>query len=295
MPIYFGSDEPVDIRIGADAVKAVYVGSEKVWPTTPPPSKSQALYVLDWAGLYGIGVNDVLTMPTDGSAGPAGLGMSLGYPPNIGVDSSGAVYVPDFGAALGGTNALYKFANGTQSSIPIGGISIPGAPVAAGDDGTIYLADLSVQKIYAYESGAWTDLVITGIASPVGLAVGPDGSLYVADAGNGSVIRYSGGVQSTLPLTGLTDPQDVDVDAAGVVYVADGSGKKVVRYDGTETVLGIAFSSVSAASVAADNDGNVFATDGGALIRWDGTTQTTLIPSQSSGHVCQKVAIGPEQ
>ena len=80
-------------------------------------------------------------------------------------------------------------------------------------------------------SAEQTDLPLTGLKDPNGVAVDADGDVYITDAGNRRVLKLAPGSTShtVLPFTGLNSPGGVAVDASGNVYVADAMRARVVN------------------------------------------------------------------
>jgi len=71
-----------------------------------------------------------------------------------------------------------------------------------------------------------TELPLTGLEYPEGLAVDSAGNVYVVDGRNRQVVKVAAGSneQTAVASTVLNRPTDVAVDGAGNVYVVDNSG-----------------------------------------------------------------------
>jgi len=185
-------------------------------------------------------------------------------PADVAVDSSGNVYVADFGNHLirritpSGVVSTYA---GTGSPGDTNGDAIGEAQfdnpqgVAVDKDGNVYVADrdnIRIRKISpqgmvsSFIGTAWGfrngDASEAEIRQPAGVTVDSSGNVYVADqhnhrirkispeqtvstyAGTGEV-GYSDGVARA---AGFFSPSDVAVDSSGNVYVAD-SGNHLIR------------------------------------------------------------------
>jgi sugar lactone lactonase YvrE len=142
--------------------------------------------------------------------------------------------------------------------------------LAAGPNGSLYVADPSVNTIYQRSpTGAFRVVAGTGVAgysgdggranqaeldNPEGMIVEPDGALLVADAGNNRIRKITpAGIISTVAGNGsagvvtaagsaasrpINQPQDVDVDPAGGYDIATSSQLLHVDSHGIITALG---------------------------------------------------------
>ncbi|HWQ46527.1 MAG TPA: flippase activity-associated protein Agl23 [Longilinea sp.] len=131
--------------------------------------------------------------------------------------------------------------------------------IAAGADGSIYIADTFNSRIVHYSAdgellqswGSFADAA-AGAApggtfnEPWGIAVGPDGSVYVTDTWNYRIQRFTAdgefitmwgtsGIGDTP--TGFYGPRGIYVDAAGQVFVTDTGNKRVVVFDSNGTYI----------------------------------------------------------
>jgi serine/threonine-protein kinase len=78
---------------------------------------------------------------------------------------------------------------------------------------------------------AATQLPITGLNDPHGLAVDAEHNIYITDRGNAGAVQLRSGTTAAIPLPfiGLNDPQGVAVDGAGNIYIADTGTTPVVK------------------------------------------------------------------
>ena len=204
--------------------------------------------------------NGILGFSGDGSTATSA---QLNIPHGLAVDSSGNVYVADWG-----NNRVRKITSTGTISTAAGN----GVLSYSGDGGTATQAQFS---------------------NPSAVAVDPAGNIYVADTANNAVRQItSKGVVSTFAGTGiagfagdgsaankaqLNAPQGVALDAAGNLYIAD-SGNLRVRVVGTNGNIstfagngspgssgdGAAAGSATfylPAAVAADKSGNIYIAD----------------------------------
>jgi hypothetical protein len=84
-------------------------------------------------------------------------------------------------------------------------------------------------------SGAFFDVVTSGLSSPEGISFGSDGSLYIANQGTNEVLRYNGtglSVFVTAGSGGLNQPRQGVFGPDGNLYVASQGTAQVLRYDG---------------------------------------------------------------
>ena len=217
------------------------------------------------------------------SAGSAN-GQFMG-PFGVAVDSSGNVYVADYG-----NNRVEKFTGtGTylsQLGCPTGACSSGSgngqfnepSGVAVDSSGNVYVTDFQNNRVEKFTS---TGLFVTKWGSlgsgdgqfdaPYGVAVDGSGNVYVADFGNDRVEKFtSTGLFVTKwgsgPGSGngqFDVPYGVAVDGSGNVYVADSGNHRVEKFTSTGTFvtkwgsLGSGFLE----GVAVDSGGNVYVTD----------------------------------
>lgn len=206
-----------------------------------------------------------------GDRGPARRARLL-YPVAVAADRAGNVYVADMGNSrirkidrrgiirtFAGTGVRGPDGNGVpatraQLSFPYG--------VAAGPDGTIYIADTGNNRIKKVTpdgvihvvagngkpgfSGDEGDALFAGLFGPRGVAVAPDGTVYIADTLNqrirkvttsGTISTVAGeGIRDVLDEEGLpsrlsvlTNPGAVCVMADGSVLIADTVSNRILR------------------------------------------------------------------
>ena len=152
--------------------------------------------------------------PTDGATATQ---VRLDSPRNVAVDSTGTIYISDFGA-----NRLYRVNSSGKIGVHAGG-GAAGAP----SDGVLAT---SIELL-----------------SPAGLAVGAGNRVYVAASGSKRVFRIDSGVAYQLNAIGLTAPTGVAVDGAGTVYIADRlhGATIMVLANGASTEIALAGRSVA--------------------------------------------------
>jgi RHS repeat-associated protein len=155
--------------------------------------------------------------------------------------------------AGGGTGGLGDGGRATEATL------FNPTDVAAGSDGSLYIADSSNQRVRRVDpSGIITTVAGTGvngfsgdggpaihaqISSPSGIGLGPDGSLYIADSGNNRVRRIgTDGIITTVAGNGLqlfggdgglatqaqlNNPERLALGPDGSLYIADRGNSRV--------------------------------------------------------------------
>lgn len=186
----------------------------------------------------------------------------------VAVGAGGTIYVSDAGrqqiytVGADGEIALYAgsgeagFADGPAATAQF---NRP-AGLAAGPDGTLYVADTGNNRVRAIAPDGTVRTVagtgergridgpaaIATLSKPSAVALAPDGSLYVADSGNDQIRRVDpdGDVTSVLNGEGdeespVNDPAGVAVGADGTLYISDTSGCRIgtAGDDGSFVVL----------------------------------------------------------
>jgi sugar lactone lactonase YvrE len=211
------------------------------------------------------------TPGTSGSTDGTGSTGLMNQPYGIAIDSSGNVYVAEFG-----NDIIRKV---TQQGVVT---TIAGVALTSGHaDGTGANATFS---------------------SPTGIAIDSSGNLYVADAGNNTIRKVtSAGVVTTLAGTAgaagskdgtgaaarFSSPRGVTVDSNGNVYVADAANSCVRKITPAGVVTTLAGTPGNYANVPGTGAAAIF--DAPAGIAVDGSGNLYL--SQEQGDVVSKGAL----
>ncbi len=177
-----------------------------------------------------------------GQGGPATMAQLM-QPRNVAFDTSGNIYISDFGA-----NQVYRVTSAGILSLVAG-------------TGT------------AGFSGVGTSALLAQLNAPAGLAVDSSGAIYIADSGNNLVRKVYNGV--IIDVFNTPAPTGVAVDSTGMVYVAAGS------YFGSvvQPIAGV----TSARDLTVDSSGNIFTTSGAFVLEVSsGGTVTTVAGSGGS-------------
>jgi DNA-binding beta-propeller fold protein YncE len=186
-----------------------------------------------------------------GSQG-SGNGQFLG-PRGIAVDSSGRVYVVDFGNSriqIFKANGVFIKAWGTEGS-GNGQFSRP-SRIAVDSSGHVYVSDTGNHRIQFFQLSnpcpAGTTQITSGVCfvkkwgspgqgtgqfdTPVGVAIDSSGNVYVVEVGNNRVQKFTniGAFIGTWGTFGTSNgqfdfPGGIALDSSGKVYVADASSR----------------------------------------------------------------------
>ncbi len=233
------------------------------------------------------------TVGRAGAADGTGTAASFNLPSGAAVDSSGNIYIADYGnsvirkiTAAGVVTTLAGQAGVTGSADGTGTAArfLRPTSVAVDTSGNVYVADSGNHVIRKVTSaGVVTTLagnptvagavdgtgVSAGFNNPRGVAVDGSGNVYVADTGNNAIrkITSAGAVTTLAGLSGTygsTDgtgsdarfnfPNSVALDSAGNIYVADEINNTIRRVTPSGTVTTLAGSAGTAGS--ADGTGS---------------------------------------
>ena len=171
------------------------------------------------------------------------------------------------------------------------GIGGPVAPLISPEEGKIYWADWTTDRIHrANRDGSQVEDVVTGVVAPAGLAVdGAGGKLYWADRGTDKIQRSNldGSQVEDLVTTGLVTPSGLALDAAGgKLYWTDSGADRIQRsnLDGSDVEDLVTTLLLTPRGLAVDGvEGRVYWTDSGRKrikrCNLDGTAVEVLVSS----------------
>jgi uncharacterized protein (TIGR03437 family) len=250
-------------------------------PTLPPPElnhpygvavdKTGNLYIAD-NGNHAVRIvttdgnintfagNQTFSFGNSGDGGKANQGQ-LNFPTDVAVDSSGNVFIADYGNYLireVTTDGILHTYAGNKTAAFSGDGGDPTAAalnqpfgVAVDSSGNVYISEFGDSRIRKISGGKISTIAGNGtfgfggdgsaatsaqLNVPHGLCVDSGGNVYVADFGNNRIRKIAGSNISTAAGNGLlsysgdggsamqaqmSQPTSVAVDAAGNIYVAD--------------------------------------------------------------------------
>ncbi len=208
-------------------------------------------YVTQW-GSYG--------------SGPGQFNEPLG----VAVDSSGNVYVADWGS----NNRVQKFTSNGGFILSWGGtgsgngqFNNPGQ-IAVDSSGNVYVADAANNRVQKFTSNGAFVSSLGGFFNPIGIAVDSSGNVYVLDSYNDRVVKFTGnGVLITSWGTSSAGWCDA-VDSSGNVYVVEPYINLVEKFTSTGVFITSwggggsgngQFSNPT--GIATDSQDNVYVTD----------------------------------
>ena len=237
-----------------------------------------------------------------GSFVPGGSG-GLRYPYGLTFGPNGDLFVSD-----GGGNDVLRYQAGTGAFLGAfvppssGGLYVPTALTFGPDGGLYVVSDQGSILRFDGGTGAFTGTFVdagpSNTAQNQALAFGPDGNLYLScDAAN-AVLRYSGATGALLGPWTVPVPVNVGgiaFDKSGRLYVASGG---VFRYDPAvnDYALFASTGASAATGLTFGPDGNLYvATNGGGIVRFDGTTGASLgVFSPTGGGELGALAFGSD-
>ncbi len=208
--------------------------------------------------------------PFIGDGGPAGNAL-LRYPQALTFDPKGNLYIADIGnvrirkVSTSGTISTVA-GNGTLGDGGDGGPALEAEfssdipSLAAGADGTFYVADAGNHRVRKVSPDGKISTVVSGRSMTLGkLGLDAAGNLYIRDRASGRALKLDpeGNLSTIFEVEnrgGRRQPATVTVVRNGSSYVLDRQRRQVrmVAPDGTDTVV-----------AGAENSNTVFAGDGG--------------------------------
>jgi sugar lactone lactonase YvrE len=124
----------------------------------------------------------------------------------------------------------------TVTTIPSGGLLAGPDGAVTARYGTVLVANWDGNKGTAVvaldpDGAAPPRVVVTGLASPDGLAYGPNGLLYISNFASGDIVRMRADGKLEVFARGLNAPSALAFDRHGVLYVSEFG-----NYDGTRVM-----------------------------------------------------------
>ncbi|WP_231639291.1 serine/threonine-protein kinase [Mycobacterium sp. Marseille-P9652] len=158
----------------------------------------------------------------EGRDAPVELPFGDLFAEGVAVDAHDNVYATDTHAS-----AVWQLTPGARGPhlMPFGPLGNP-VGVAAGKDGSVYVADQALKEVLKLSAGDTQPtrlMPTTPLDSPVGIAVDGDSNVYVVDSGGRHVLKLGAGasIPTELPFGGLDAPYGVAAAKDGTVYVSD--------------------------------------------------------------------------
>lgn len=193
------------------------------------PDASGSVYVANWYGndvaVYGAGGKPKLRTITNG----------VEFPNALTVDTSGALYVGNFGSPSGSfTSSVSVYGAGHSGPSRIITDGVRGPFALAVHSGKLYVANYGAATVTIYARGSTKvqQTLFRGMKSPEALAFDHAGNLFVANWGNNSVTVYAsdkGKPIRTIKL-GISAPDSLAFDSNGSLYVANHHANSVTIY-----------------------------------------------------------------
>jgi sugar lactone lactonase YvrE len=144
----------------------------------------------------------------------------------IALDKDGNVLAGDTS-----TREVYRFTlggDGKPEPLTNGGIGMPMA-IAVDPEGTIFVADLELHRIFRIPHAGGKAEIVTQISAPRGVAFNSKGELIVVSTTKDQLLKMSpeGKVSTIVPGRPFSFPHNVAVGPDDAMYVTDGYGKCV--------------------------------------------------------------------
>ncbi len=148
----------------------------------------------------------------------------------LSVDSSGNIYVANFGETLsGGGEEVYKIS--PDGEVEVFATGLNGASGNFYYDGFLYQSNINSGVISRIDANGNVENISSGHASPVGVAIDKDGVLFVANCGANSIRKVNPDGSSTILAQSilLSCPNGLTSDENGNLYTCNFNNGFVVK------------------------------------------------------------------
>ena len=213
--------------------------------------------------------NDVLnggvSVFAPGATTPSATLTGTNYPLGIVANSSGDLFVANWGNGHGST--VSEFAPGSTTAMAtLVGLNAP-LYLMFDSTGNLYVANQNGASVSIFAPGSTTaSRTLTGLSTPAALAFGPNGNLYVVNRASNTVSEFApGSTTASITLTGLSTPHRLVFDSSGNLFVTNSSANTVSEFapgstTPTNTLTGLS----NPNDINFDSSGDLFVVNFGA-------------------------------
>jgi sugar lactone lactonase YvrE len=194
------------LAVAPDGTKSVYVDGVQPYGLS-----------LDDAGDLFIAQdsNDVVKIAADGTRTDVVFG-SVSYGYQLAVDPAGDIFLAD----PNNNRVVEMTTDGVEQTVPIDGLNSVYGGVAADAEGNLFVADTNNGRVVKVTPDGVQSDFATSLYYPTALAAGPDGSVYVANSYNQILELAADGTQTDVGFQNVYYAPSMAVDATGTVFAS---------------------------------------------------------------------------